>query len=274
MKKLALTSLLAVFAFTGAHAANVIDGNPLYMPKAGHFYSVTTVGSHTDETPYALGEEFGYGITDRLAVEVSTSVSENKSFEEVLWDDLALKATFRALDMNGFKLDAYGKYTAGDAGLGHIAPEAQGALAYHFDDDTKWFDKDATLYTWTAGVRGGYTTGALTLAGHVAYEYLNNESFNWDEDGVHRWVFGADAQYVIGSHWSVLAGVEYAGLSNKDADNDGFWTGELGVNYNIDATKFVGLYVNGALNHHEGHDHDEWGWSKGFGFGAKFGIDF
>ncbi|MBQ7409211.1 MAG: hypothetical protein IJV03_01460 [Alphaproteobacteria bacterium] len=274
MKKLALTSLLAVFAFTGAHAANVIDGNPLYMPKAGHFYSVTTVGSHTDETPYALGEEFGYGITDRLAVEVSTAVSENKSFEQVLWDDLALKATFRALDMNGFKLDAYGKYTAGDAGLGRLDPEAQGALAYHFDDDSEWFDKDATLYTWTAGVRGGYTTGAFTLAGHVAYEYVNDESFNWKDDGVHRWVFGADAQYVIDSHWSVLAGVEYAGLSNKDVDNAGAWAGELGVNYNIDATKFVGLYVNGALNHQEGHDNDEWGWSKGFGFGAKFGIDF
>ena len=47
MKKLALTSLLAVFAISGAHAANVIDGNPLYMPGQNHFYSVSTLGSHT-----------------------------------------------------------------------------------------------------------------------------------------------------------------------------------------------------------------------------------
>ena len=39
MKKIALTSLLSVFAVSGAYAANTIDGNPLYMPKAGHFYS-------------------------------------------------------------------------------------------------------------------------------------------------------------------------------------------------------------------------------------------
>lgn len=274
MKKLALTSLLAVFAFTGAHAANVIDGNPLYMPKAGHFYSVTTVGSHTEGTPYALGEEFGYGVTDKLAVEVSTSAIENKAFEEVLWNNLALKATFRALDMNGFKLDAYGKYTAGDAGLGRFDPEAQGALAYHFDGETEWFDEEHTLYTWTAGVRGGYTTGAFTLAGHVAFEYINAESFNWNEEGAHRWVAGADAQYVMDSHWSVLAGVEYAGFSDDGVDNDGSWTGSFGVNYNIDTTKFVGLYINGSLNHQDGDSHDEWGWDDGFGFGAKFGIDF
>lgn len=37
MKKLALTSLFAVFAVSGAHAANIIDGNPLYRPDQGRF---------------------------------------------------------------------------------------------------------------------------------------------------------------------------------------------------------------------------------------------
>ena len=274
MKKLALTSLLAVFAFTGAHAANVIDGNPLYMPKAGHFYSVTTVGSHTDETPYALGEEFGYGITDKLAVEVSTAILENKAFDDFAWDNVALTAAFRALDMGAWKLDLIGGYEAGD-----------GLYVHSKDADiNKWFDKDLTSYTWSAGVRGGYTVGAFTLAGHALYNYYNSESFNWGDKGMHVWELGLDGQYVIDSHWSILAGVEYTGVTNDHeayddheygkVKNYGEWAGELGVNYNIDATKFVGLYVNGALNHHEGHDHDEWGWSKGFGFGAKFGIDF
>ena len=82
MKKIALTSLIAMFAFAGAHAANVIDGNPLYMPKAGHAYSVTSLASHTEGTPYTLGEEFGYGITDKLAVALETSATENKAFDE------------------------------------------------------------------------------------------------------------------------------------------------------------------------------------------------
>ena len=280
MKKLALTSLLAVFAFTGAHAANVIDGNPLYMPKAGHFYSVTTVGSHTDETPYALGEEFGYGITDKLAVEVSTAIWENKAFDDFAWDNVALTAAFRALDMGAWKLDLIGGYEAGST------PMIGGGLYTHSKDAdiNKWFDKDWTGYKWTAGVRGGYTVGAFTLAGHALYNYYNSESFNWGDKGMHVWELGLDGQYVIDSHWSLLAGVEYTGVTNDHeayddleggkVKNYGEWAGELGVNYNIDATKFVGLYVNGALNHHEGHDHDEWGWNKGFGFGAKFGIDF
>ena len=71
MKKLALTSLLAVFAVSGAHAANVIDGNPLYLPGANHFYSVSTIGSHTghnDLKSWTMGEEFGYGITNKFAI--------------------------------------------------------------------------------------------------------------------------------------------------------------------------------------------------------------
>ena len=77
MKKLALTSLLAFFAVSGAHAANIIDGNPLYRPDEGRFYSVTSVGSHTkavDEV--GISEEFGYGITDRLAVVMETSAGQ------------------------------------------------------------------------------------------------------------------------------------------------------------------------------------------------------
>ena len=50
MKKIALTSLLAVFAAAGANAANVIDGNPLYKPRAGHFYSVTDLYSHSEDS--------------------------------------------------------------------------------------------------------------------------------------------------------------------------------------------------------------------------------
>lgn len=288
MKKLALSSLIAVFAVSGAHAANVIDGNPLYMPKAGHFYSETALSSHTEGTPYVLSEDFGYGITDKLAVEVGTSLWENRAFDNFAWDNVSLKATFRALDMNGWKADLVAAYEAGANPSMWLIPG--GGLYYHQKalrpaDDNFWFDEDLTGYTWTAGVRGGYVASNWTVAGHAMFNYMNSESFNLGDAGMHTWNLGLDAQYVVCPKLSLVAGVEYTGVTNDHlayddvenpakAKNEGTWAGMFGVNYNIDATKYVGVYVNGALNHQEGNNNDEWGWNDGFGFGAKFGIDF
>ena len=283
MKKLALTSLMAVFAVSGAMAANVIDGNPLYMPGQNHFYSVTTMGTHTkaDDTPWGLGEEFGYGILNNLAVNVTTSLSENKAFDEYAWDDFGAKLTFRALDMNGWKLDVYGEYALNGL-YTHPKPAGQDA----------WFDKDETEYAWTAGVRGGFVGSNWTVAAHTEFMYLNTESFNWNEgagkQGVHVFVFGLDGQYVLNDSFSLLAGVEYTGIMDKEwlgidgakVENEGEWFGELGVNYNIDATKYVGLYINGTMNHWKGDDSSMpgakkgWGFEDGFGYGVRFGIDF
>lgn len=277
MKKLALTSLMAVFAVSGAHAANVIDGNPLYMPGQNHFYSVTDLNSHTNGTPYMLDEEFGYGILDNLAVNISTGLGENKAFDEYGWDYLGTQLTFRALDMNGWKLDVYGAY--GFSGL-YNHPVAHGQDA--------WFNKNATEYTWAAGVRGGFVGSNWTVAGRTEFVYENTKSFNWNADegeqGEHYLVFALDGQYVLDSHWSALATVEYTGrLDKKDhgtpgtkIENAGEWFGEFGVNYNIDATKYVGLYINGSMDHWKGEDNAKKGWDveKGFGYGVKFGIDF
>ena len=46
MKKLALTSLMAVFAVSAANAA-VINDNPLYRPMQGQAYSITGLESHS-----------------------------------------------------------------------------------------------------------------------------------------------------------------------------------------------------------------------------------
>ena len=278
MKKLALTSLLAVVAVSGANAANVIDGNPLYMPGQNHFYSVTDLYSHTGEyangdkqiKDWTLAEEFGYGILNNLAVNVRTALKEAQGFDDYGMGDLGLKVTFRALDLGGWKADVYGEY--GIDG---------GSIFWHSDaeDDTFWFDKDYNRYTWMAGIRGGYTTYLFTVAGRVEFAYENTESFNWGDDGVHTWTFALDGQYVINNDWNLVATVEYKGVSDDEPygvknENMGHWMGEFGVNYNIDATKFVGAYINGGLYHQDGDSHDDWGWEEGFGFGAKFGIDF
>ncbi|MDE6478094.1 MAG: hypothetical protein K2L94_02485 [Alphaproteobacteria bacterium] len=255
MKKLALTSLLAVFAVSGAHAANVIDNNPLYRPDAGHFYSVTTVGSHSEATDtWALREEFGYGITDKLMVGVATSAMEKDWFDASAWRDFSVGVNYRALDMGNWKADIFGSY----------------ALDPVWGNHTPFLDEDFTTYQWTAGVRGGYVAGDWTLAGHVAFDYLNSESFNWGDDGIHKLRVGVDGQLVLCPAWNLVAGVEYTGFLDDDFDNAGRWTGQFGVNYNIDATKFVGAYISGEMAHYTG----DWEFEDGFGFGFKFGIDF
>ena len=266
MKKLALSSLIAVFAVSGAHAANVIDGNPLYMPKANHFYSVTDLSSHSENTSdWTLAEDFGYGITDKIAINAKIAMSEMESFDDYGMGDLAFGATFRALDLGAWKVDAYGEYATEGATVFAHSKAA---------DDTFWFDKDLINYTWKAGVRGGYTTSVFTVAGHVEFDYTNTESFNWGDDGIHALKLGVDGQYVIDNNWNLVAGVEYRGVMDDGVKNAGTVNGMLGVNYNIDSTKFVGAYVRGNLDHHQGNAADEWGWEDGFGFGAKFGIDF
>ncbi|MBO4480148.1 MAG: hypothetical protein J5742_00800 [Alphaproteobacteria bacterium] len=259
MKKIALTSLLAVFAAAGANAANVIDGNPLYMPRTGHFYSETALSSHSENTNmFMLGEEFGYGINDKLAISGRTFVAEDEEFDAMAWGDMTLNAKYRVLDRGAWKLDLVGEY----------------GVTPMWGDHRPFLAEEDTMYGWTAGVRGGYTTAQWTVAGHVMFTYGNSESFNWGDEGMHMWTLGVDGQYVIDRNWNLVAGAEYTGYTDDGLKNAGEWEVELGVNYNIDATKYVGAYVSGGMHHHGGDNFDEWEWADGFGYGVKFGIDF
>lgn len=254
MKKIALTSLLAVFAVSGANAA--INDNPLYRPDAGKFVSETTVASHTKSTTkVALGQEFAYGVTDRLSVGVGTTLSENNWFDNSQWGALAVNANYRVLDGQMWKVDVFGGYG--------VTPV--------WGDHESFLDEDMTVYDWTVGAQAGYTSGNLTLAGHVIYDYLGSESFNWGDDGIHMIRAGADAFLELNKNWGLVAGVEYTGFLDDEAENDGFWTGKFGVNYNIDADKFVAGYITKVMEHKAA---GEWDVADGFGFGAKFGIQF
>jgi len=274
MKKLFLTSLLAVFAASGAQATNVIDGNPLYMPRAGHFYSVTDLSSHTHVANTAdtvtLGEEFGYGISDKLGIRITTNFEEDEEFDAYRWGDFGIAGAYRFFDDGGWKADVIGEYAVGPV----------------YDYHRPFLAKADTDYLWTLGVRGGYVAHNWTIAGHAYFHYFNDESFNWNEDkgfqGMHMATLGLDGQYLIDSQWNLVAGVEYMGILDDELygtpgwkiKNAGTWEGYFGVNYNIDATKFVGAYINGSMNHQGGTGADEWEFDDGFGFGMKFGIDF
>ena len=112
MKKVALTSLLAVFVASGANAANVIDGNPLYMPKAGHLYSVTSLDTSTKNVDVVqVGEKMGLGFTDRWSVELGTSVTEDDWFDMLQWNEISLASVVRVADNSHWKWDLMGGYS-------------------------------------------------------------------------------------------------------------------------------------------------------------------
>ena len=255
MKKLTLTSLLTVFAVSTAHAANIIDNNPLYRPDAGRSYSITTLASHSETTKdWGLTEEFGYGLTNDLAVIVKTAVSEREQFDYMSWDKISVGLNYRMIDAGAWKTDVYGVY-----GMNPV-----------WGDHQPFMDEMYTDYTWTLGLRAGYVANDFTLAGRVEFDYGNSESFNWADDGVHSLKLGLDGQYLIDEQWNVIAGVEYTGMLDDQFEDAGKWGAKIGANYNIDATKFVGAYISGEIGHATG----DWEWADGFGFGLTFGIDF
>jgi hypothetical protein len=254
MKKLVLTSLVAVCAAGAAHAG-VINNNPLYRPEQGQFYSVTSLNSHSESTnQWGLAEDFGYGITDKLMVNLGTDFAERNWFDGNAWDTFSLGLNYRVLDDMNWKADVYGSY----------------ALAPVWGDHSAFLDKDMTSYMWTVGLRGGYVANDWTVAGHFAYNYMNSESFNWGDEGMHSLVLGLDGQYLLDENWNLTAGVEYQGYTDDGVKNAGSWTGTFGVNYNFDANTFLGAYISGEMDHYTG----DWKVADGFGFGVKFGAQF
>ena len=150
---------------------------------------------------------------------------------------------------------------------------------------------DATHYTWHYGIKGGYMGEMFTVAGHAIFGYGNTETFNWNNKDFssHTMALGLDGQIIITDWLNVTMGVEYLAqldshnyIDGEEVDlakNRGTWSGILGLNFNIDETKYVGVYVNGGL-HHEKDEASEidnksaWKVDTGMGMGVKFGIDF
>lgn len=268
MKKIALTSLLAMVAATAANAANVINGNPLYKPAAGHFASVTSLETSMFESSdsiknWGLMEDFGYGITDDLTAYVYTGMAEVDGFDTFGWNSLGAGVDYRLLNIDGWVLDLGGFYTA--QGL-----LATGDVDYHFD-------KDKTSYAWNYGFQTGYIGEDFTIAGTVYLGYTNLESFNWNEEGIHSIKLGLDGQYILTDCLNLVAGVSYTGYLDNEVmgykiKNMGSWTGMLGANFNIDETKFIGVYATTGLEHENGDS--SWKLKKSMGLGVKFGIDF
>ena len=264
MKKIALTSLLAVMAVSGADAAakNVLDGNPLYMPQKHHFVSETSLESHTQGTrDVTLGERFGVGFTDSFMLAVETSMSENNTFSSVSWNDVEVDATYRLIGSGSWKMDLGAGY-----GMGPMR-------AYGY----KFLDKDLTTYAARIGVRGGYVHKDWTLAGHFNLIYANSEMFNWADDKDmwqnHIMNLGFTGFWQMSDYWSWVVSADYFKILDRYGDPEaaGYWDVTAGLNLNIDTTKYIGLYITKEIDH---TGKGQWEDLDGFGFGAKFGVDF
>ena len=165
MKKIILTSLLAVFAATSANAA--INDNPMYRPDQGRFYSVTELNSHTEDIDsWKVTEKFGYGITDQASIYINTDLYEYNSFDHYGWGNFEIGADYRLLNDMNWKVDAYGSYA--------LAP-VWGA---------EFLDSNATTYTWGVGVRAGYVTDLWTVAGHVEFNNQHGPTNCYAKDSV------------------------------------------------------------------------------------------
>ena len=239
-------------ADTGTHCAacdNVINGNPLYRPAAGHFYSVTDLTTNTSFKPWGLNEVFGYGITDRLSVALNTAGSTSDSFKSNTfgWDNLGLGASYRWFNDTNWKGDVYGSLQVN-----------------RMFKDT-FFNQNDNYYNWTAGTKFGYATCTWTLNGLFEYGYANTGAFNWGDVGGKMYTVGVEGQYVFDENWNIVAAVRYIMPNFEDAN---FFNGQLGVNYNFTPNTFLGIYVSQNLVSKTG-DFD-----KDTGLGLKFGVDF
>ena len=89
--------------------------------------------------------------------------------------------------------------------------------------------------------------------------------------GRRKYSVGADAFFAMNMQWSLVLGAEYNADLDYWENNNGFWTGKLGVNYNIDDAKFVGAYVGKEMQHTA---KGAWEIEDGFAYGVKFGVEF
>ncbi len=225
MKRIIISGAI-VATMTSANAANIIDGNPLYNPGQGHFYNILTpMQVNTNWDLFKITEQFGYGITDSVSLMIETSGSYDSSdhpeFGKWAWNDLAVGLNWE-LPKNG---------------------EQESEI--YFRGEQMYRTKhnlETVAYNWTLGARMGRVTDKWTVAGVVELDYLNDDL---PQNTFDSWAMtvGMQGQYIIDSSWNLVGGVMFDfDLFDKYYDGERLRV-EFGVNYNLDATKYVGMYV-------------------------------
>lgn len=248
MKKIFV--LLGMFGIVGAgHAANVINGGPFDGPLAGGFYNVwTPLEVNSKFERFVMSEDFEYGITDDFSISVSTSgsydSSDNPQYGKWSWNNLDF----------GFDWDLWHE--------NQLHAEVYGDVKQMYDTRE---NLQTIAYNWTAGARVGRMTDNWTVAGVVQVDYLNDDVDYKNADALAMTV-GVQGQYIVNKNWN------WVGELMFDFDLfDDYYDGEqlrlkIGANYNLDATKYVGVYAQKDLVHSFESSPAE--------IGIVFGVDF
>lgn len=234
---------------SGASAVNIINGNPFYNPAQGRFYNLFTpleVNSEFDR--FVMADEFGYGVSDDFAIHVATSgsydSSDNPKFGKWSWNDLEF----------GFDWDLWHE--------NELHAEVYGHVKQIYDTRE---NLQTVAYNWTAGARVGRMTNDWTIAGVVQVDYLNDDL---PQDTFDAWAMtvGVQGQYVLNDNWNVIGEMLFDfDLFDKYYDGERLRFG-FGVNYNLDTTKYVGVYASKDVVHSFKHSPAT--------MGIVFGVDF
>jgi hypothetical protein len=248
MNKLIVLSALA-FVTGAANAGNIINDNVFYGPVKGRFYNIVTpVEFNTKFEQFYTYDEFGYGITDSLTVALKTMASydssNNPEFGKWAWNNLSLELDWSVLGQGEQRADIYARIQQ----------------LYNTKDGL-----ETVAYNWTLGTHVGRMAENWTLAGIVELDYIKDDVSRYDSDAWAMTV-GLFGQYLIDSSWSLIGKLDFDfDLYEKYYDEMRLML-ELGANYNIDATKYIGLYISKDLV----RDFED----APMVFGGKFGIDF
>ena len=232
-----------------ANAANVINGNPLYSPAQGRFYNLfTPIEVNSEFDRFVMADEFGYGITDKLTAMVQTAgsydSSDNPQFGKWSWNHLQVGLDWALADDGEYQADVYGR-----------------AMQVY---DTRQH-LETIAYNWTVGALVGRQTDKWTVAGVVEVDYLNDDV---DYKNADAWAMtvGVHGQYILNDNWNVVGEMLFDfDLFDKYYDGERLRFG-LGVNYNLDTTKYVGMYASKDVV----HSFDSAPMVFGFVFGADF----
>ncbi|MDW2958230.1 MAG: hypothetical protein R8M37_00235 [Alphaproteobacteria bacterium] len=249
MKRIFIIPGALIFVATGANAANVINGNPLYSPAQGRFYNVfTPLEANSEFDRFVMADEFGYGITDNFTVMLQTAgsydSSDNPEFGKWSWNHLQVGLDWSVVNDGEYQADIYGR-----------------AMQVY---DTRQH-LETIAYNWTVGTQFGRVTDDWTVAGVVEVDYLNDDV---DYKNADAWAMtvGIQGQYIVNDNWN------WVGELMFDFDLfDEYYDGEqlrlkIGANYNLDATKYIGWYVQKDLVHGFERSPAE--------MGVVFGVDF
>ena len=124
---------------------------------------------------------------------------------------------------------------------------------------------EAIEYHWTIGARVGRVTKNWTVAGIVELDYIKDDVSYHDKDAWAMTV-GVQGQYFLDSRWNITGGLDFDFDLYDTYYDELQFVFEIGVNYSISSTKYIGVYTSKDLT----RDFD----NAPMAFGGRFGIDF